>query len=108
MFMEDLNKNQIILLTLLISFVNSIATGIMNVSLLQQAPVEVTRTINQIVEKTIQTVSPGTVITPPKEITTTVVVKEEDLVMSSIDKNLKSLVRIKIKDAMGETSFYGI
>ena len=43
---DDLNKNQIILLTLLISFVTSIATGIITTSLLQEAPVEVTRNIN--------------------------------------------------------------
>ncbi len=108
MQMQDLNKNQIVLLTLLISFVTSIATGIMTVSLLQEAPVEVTRNINSIVEKTIQTVTPGVVSTPQKEITT-VVVKEEDLIISSINKNIKSIVRIKEKDAItGESSFYGI
>lgn len=109
--MEDLNKNQIILLTLLVSFVTSIATGIMTVSLLQQAPIEVTRNINSIVEKTIETVTtPGTVITAPgqKEVTT-VVVKEDDMIISSIDKNIKSIVRINEKDAvLGTVSFYGI
>jgi uncharacterized membrane-anchored protein YitT (DUF2179 family) len=59
MAMEDLNKNQIVLLTLLVSFVTSIATGIMTTSLLQVAPVEVTRNINRIVEKTIETVTPA-------------------------------------------------
>jgi S1-C subfamily serine protease len=107
--MEDLNKNQIVLLTLLISFVTSIATGIMTTSLLQEAPIEVTRNINRIVEKTIETVvSPG-ITTPSQKEVTTVVVKEEDLIISSIDKNLKSVVRINEKDAVsGLTSFYGI
>ena len=36
--MEHLNKQQLILLTLLISFVTSIATGIVTVSLMDQAP----------------------------------------------------------------------
>lgn len=108
--MEDLNKSQIVLLTLLISFVTSIATGIMTSSLLQQAPIEVTRNINRIVEKTIETVTPAIVnnSSTQKEITT-VVVKEDDLIVDSIDKNLKSVVRIKEKDGnVGVITFYGI
>ncbi len=109
--MQDLNKNQIVLLTLLISFVTSIATGIITTSLLQQAPIEVTRNINSIVEKTIQTVTtPATIISSPqqKEVTT-IIVKEEDRIINSINKNIKSIVRINEKDGVALTiSFYGI
>ena len=106
--MEELNKNQIVLLTLLVSFVTSIATGIMTVSLLQEAPLEITRNINRIVEKTIETVTTPSVSTPQKEVTT-VVVKEEDLVIDSINKNVKSVVRIKEHDPiLVVTNFYGI
>lgn len=109
--MEDLNKNQIVLLTLLVSFVTSIATGIMTVSLLQEAPIEVTRNINRIVEKTIETVTtPSTIVSSPaqKEVTT-VVVKEEDLIIDSINKNISSIVRIKEFDSVLATeSFYGL
>lgn len=106
--MEDLNRYQIVLLTLLISFVTSIATGIMTVSLLQEAPVEVNRTINQIVEKTIETVIPATPTSPQKEIQT-VVVKEGDQVVDSINKNIKSIVRIKERNPFtDEVSFYGV
>src|SRR3989344_2040538 len=107
--MEDLNKHQIVLLTLLISFVTSIATGIMTVSLLQEAPLEVTRNINRIVEKTIETVTPATILTPQQKEVTTVVVKEEDLIIDSINKNIKSVGRIKEKDPLTDvTDFYGI
>ncbi len=109
--MHDLNKNQIVLLTLLISFVTSIATGIMTTSLLQSAPIEVTRNINRIVEKTVETVTiPGTVISTPREKeVTTVIVKEEDQIINSINKNIKSIVRINEKNAVDLTiSFYGI
>ncbi len=93
MDLEHLNKTQIILLTLLVSFVTSIATGIVTVSLLAQAPPAVTQTINRIVERTVEKVVPqtsGGVTT--KE--TTVVVKEDDLITDSIEKNAKSTVRI--------------
>lgn len=109
--MQDLNKNQIVLLVLLISFVTSIATGIMTASLLQEAPLEVTRNISRIVEKTVETITiPGTVISSPKEKEiTTVIVKEEDLIIDSINKNIKSIVRIKERDPVALTaSFYGI
>ncbi len=107
--MEELNKNQIVLLTLLISFVTSIATGIMTNALLQEAPIEVTRNINRIVEKTIETVTPATVTTPSQKEVTTVVVKEEDLIVDSINKNIKSVVRIKEKDGvLGGVTFYGM
>jgi len=94
MNIEQLTKAQIILLTLLISFVTSIATGIVTVTLLDQAPPAVTQTINRVVERTIERVvqgdSDGTVVT--KE--TTVVVKENDLITESIDKNARNVVRI--------------
>ena len=56
--MEHLNKQQIVLLTLLVSFVTSLSTGIVTVSLMDQAPASVTRTINQVIEKTIQQSAP--------------------------------------------------
>jgi hypothetical protein len=95
--MEDLNAQQIVLLTLLVSFVTSIATGITTVALLEQAPDPVTQTINRVVEKTVERV-----VTEPAENTetiiekevVTVVVNEEDLTIEAVDKNSRSLVRI--------------
>lgn len=106
--MEDLTKHQLILLTLLVSFVTSIATGIMTYTLLQEAPVEVTQTINRVVEKTIERVVPedGVGKQTIKEITT--VVSEEDLVLDSIDKNTKSIVRLKTIGFDGSEIFSGI
>lgn len=89
--MDNLNKQQIVLLTLLVSFVTSIATGITTVSLLDQAPQPVAQTINRVVEKTIERVV-STPTGPTKE--TTVVVKEEDLTVSAIEKNSKNIVAI--------------
>lgn len=58
MDIQDLNKSQLILLAILISFVTSIATGISTVTLMQQAPSSVTVPINRIVKQTIEKVVP--------------------------------------------------
>jgi hypothetical protein len=96
MDLEKLTKHQIVLLTLLVSFVTSIATGIVAVSLMDQAPPAVSRTINQIVERTVQTVVPATqgaaTITEK-----TVVVKDDDLAAQSISSVQKSIIRIVAK-----------
>ncbi len=103
MDIEHLTKHQIILLTLLVSFVTSIATGIVTVSLMDQAPPSVTRTINQIVEHTVERVVPQIITQAPvqgasaaaatsKE--TTIVVKDEDLIAQSIANAQKAIVRI--------------
>jgi S1-C subfamily serine protease len=96
MDLEQLTKHQIILLTLLVSLVTSIATGIVTVSLMNQAPQGVTRTINQIVEHTVQTVVPAaTQGAAAATVTTkTVVVKDDDLTAQSIASVQKSIVRI--------------
>lgn len=91
--MENLTKHQLILVALLISFVTSIATGIVTVSLMDQAPKGVTQTVNRIVERTVERVvsepkKPGEII---KE---TIIVKEEDKIIEAIEKNAKSMVRI--------------
>lgn len=95
MDIENLNKSQIVLLTLLVSFITSIATGIVTVTLLDQAPPAITQNVNRIVERTVERVVPAenqeaAVVTTEK----TVVVKENDLITESIDANAKSLVRI--------------
>jgi len=96
MNLEELTKHQILLLTLLVSFVTSIATGIVTVTLMDQAPPGMTNTINRIVERTVEKVVPAPKGQTASVITkeTTVVVKEEDLITSSIDKGTKSLVRV--------------
>jgi len=104
--MEDLNKTQIVLLTLLVSFVTSIATGIVTVTLIDQAPPGVTQTINKVVERTIETVLPG-----EKQVTTVVkevIVKEEDLIANAVEKSSKSLVLINALDGSGSEVFLGL
>lgn len=57
MEIQELNKKQLVLLTLLITFVVSIATGIITVSLMNQAPKSVPQTINNVIQRTIEKVT---------------------------------------------------
>ena len=90
--MEHLNKQQLILLALLVSFVTSIATGIVTVALMNQAPQTAIQTINRVVEKTIETV----VATPASPATTkeTVVVTEDERIVGAVDENKDNVVRL--------------
>jgi hypothetical protein len=83
MEMKDLNKSQLILLAILLSFITSIATGITTVTLMQQAPVSFTTPINRVVQQTIEKIQQ----VEGKTVTQTVVVKEEDLIVDAIAKN---------------------
>jgi hypothetical protein len=94
MDLEKLTKHQIILLTLLVSFVTSIATGIVTVSLLDQAPPSVTQTINRIVERTVEKVVPSDLTATTVVTEKTIVVKEDDLTVQSIGNAQKSIIRI--------------
>jgi S1-C subfamily serine protease len=57
--MENLTKQQIVLLTLLVSFMTSIATGIVTVSLVNQAPPNTTNTIERVIENTVASALPS-------------------------------------------------
>ncbi|PIR82156.1 hypothetical protein COU20_03265 [Candidatus Kaiserbacteria bacterium CG10_big_fil_rev_8_21_14_0_10_59_10] len=107
MDIEKLTKSQIILLTLLVSFVTSIATGIVTVSLMEQAPPAVAQTVNRVVERTVERVVPAgqaaTVVTTTER---TVVVRESDLIAKGVEKLSPSIVRLytTTKSAEGKES----
>jgi S1-C subfamily serine protease len=90
MDVKELNKSQLIMLALLLSFVTSIATGITTVTLMQQAPSSVTIPINRIVRQTIEKIVPG----ESTNTVQTVVIKEEDLVVDAIAKNKSALFTV--------------
>ena len=97
MDVKELNKSQLILLAILLSFITSIATGIITVTLMQQAPVSITEPINRVVKQTVEKI----VQVEGKQVTNTVVVKEEDLVVDAIAKNQPSIFTIT-KDGLDE------
>ncbi|MDB5265778.1 MAG: hypothetical protein JWM39_491 [Parcubacteria group bacterium] len=57
MNIEDLTKTQLLLLTILVNFIVSIATGVLVISMLDQSPAPITQTVQQIVDHTIETIS---------------------------------------------------
>jgi len=107
MDMEELSKSQIVLLTLLVSFVTSIATGIITVSLMDQAPPAIAQTVNRIVERTVEKVvqtgqAASSVVTTEK----TIVVKESELIAKAVEKVRPSLVHIYASSS--EPTFLGL
>jgi len=102
--MEHLTKAQIVLLTLFTSFVASMATGIVVVTLMQQSPEPVTQTITNVVERTIEKITPTFVEKPGKQI----ILKDEDLMVAAIDRNLKSVVAFKVVGQDGESHAAGV
>jgi hypothetical protein len=96
MNIESLNKSQIVLLTLLVSFVTSIATGIVTVALMDQAPPAITQTINRVVEHTVERIVPAqgqvaAAATPVKE---TVIVNQAEAIAQAVSIASPSVVRI--------------
>ena len=97
MDIEHLSKTQIVLLTLLVSFVTSIATGIVTVSLMQQAPPVVAQTVNRVIERTIEKVTPSGSTAAVAQ-TKTVVVPASDLIAGAVAKVTPSVVRLYSSD----------
>ncbi len=87
--MNELNKTQVVMLVLLVSFVTSLATGIVTVTLVNQAPPPVTQMIGRVIEKTIETAKPG-----EKIIEKTVVITQEDMVVKVVNQVSSAVVSV--------------
>ncbi|HRH24398.1 MAG TPA: hypothetical protein PK109_02310 [Candidatus Paceibacterota bacterium] len=103
MDIEDLSKSQLLLLTILVNFVVSIATGVLTVSLLDEAPTTVTQTVNRIVDHTIETVTTQ-VPTIGKDSTPS----SEELLTAAIAENAEHMVTISYRVGAESTVVNGL
>jgi S1-C subfamily serine protease len=100
MDLKDLNKSQLIMIAVLLSFITSIATGITTVTLMQQAPESFTVPVNRVIRQTVEKIEQ----VEGKTTVQTVVVKEEDLVVDAIAKNKSAAFSIRKSLYDGEGS----
>jgi len=95
MDIDQLTKSQFVLLILLVSFVTSVATGIVTVTLVNQAPAPITEKINRVVEKTIEKVVPQAVEeNDDKEENKIKIVSREEIVVGIIERISPAVVSI--------------
>jgi hypothetical protein len=90
MNIEEMSKSQLILLTILVNFVTSVATGILTVSLLDHAPAVVTQTVDHVIDHTIETIAqaaPAAIIQAPAP-------SNQDLVTAAIGADATRAVAI--------------
>ena len=83
--MENLSKTQFIFLIILVSFVTALFTGIVAVTLMQQAPPPITQTIQKVVEKLVPAAQKSAPVSQPP------IVTQEDLVVKIV-QNVSSAV----------------
>lgn len=107
--MEHLNKQQIILLALLVAIVTSITTGVVTVSVSNPQETGVVNTVNKVVERTVErVVSPGTTTIVRQTENRVISVSVEEQAVDSIEKIQESIVKIYYKSYGGEYLFSGI
>ncbi len=87
--MDNLTKTQFVFLIILVSFVTSLVTGIITVTLVNQAPPLMTQTIHKVIEK----VTPGLVNSKENQMTA-VVISEQDSVVKAVEKVSSAVVSV--------------
>lgn len=88
---DKLSKAQLVWLVLLVSFVTSLVTGIVTVTLVNQAPPPITQTINRVIEKTLEKVISLPSATEGQESKPLRVITQEDLIIQTV-KNVSPAV----------------
>ncbi len=88
---DRLSKAQLVWLVLLVSFVTSLVTGIVTVTLVNQAPPPITQTINRVIEKTLEKVISSPSATEGQESKPLRVITQEDLIIQTV-KNVSPAV----------------
>ncbi|MBU1091916.1 trypsin-like peptidase domain-containing protein [Patescibacteria group bacterium] len=92
--MNDLNRTQLILLVLLVSFFTSLVTGIVTATLVTQAPSPITQTVSRVIEKVISL--PPSQPSEPKQDSkpTTIIVTQEDMIIKMVEDSSSAVVSV--------------
>ncbi|MFH0803818.1 MAG: trypsin-like peptidase domain-containing protein [Candidatus Tagabacteria bacterium] len=88
--MDNLTKTQFVFLVILVSFVTSLVTGIVTVTLVNQAPPLMTQTISRVIEK----VAPGFSNPPENQLAATATGNQQDLVVQAVQNVSSAVVSI--------------
>lgn len=106
--MDNLNKQQIILIALLVAIVTSITTGIVTISLSEKSPTGASQTIYKVVQQTIEKVTPED--SPVRQIVVDEPKKTSDELTISEIVNLgqKKLIKIYLNEETSEKKLISI
>ncbi|MCH7883177.1 trypsin-like peptidase domain-containing protein [Patescibacteria group bacterium] len=85
--MEELTKFQLVLLVLLVSFFTSLVTGIVSVTLVNQAPAQITQTISRVIERVIPNDFVANTRSAP-------ILTSEELVINIVAETLPAVVSV--------------
>lgn len=108
MDIEELSKSQLLLLTVMVNFIVAIATSILTVSLLDEAPQTVTQTVNRIVDHTIETIATPIEITNPiRPAATPAAPNTEQLLTSALGEAVSRSVLIYRRSTSTPAIAYG-
>jgi len=88
--MDNLTKTQFVFLVILVSFVTSLVTGIVTVTLVNQAPPLMTQTISRVIEK----VAPGFNNPSENQLAVTAGGNQQDLVVKAVQNVSSAVVSI--------------
>jgi len=114
MNIEELTKSQIFLLTVLTSFVTSMATGIITVALMDQAPTTITQSVSRVIQASVREPAPdknsqpvAAAVAVPLQTPPAAPEKEPNL-SEIVQRTLPSIVRLYDAGASGTFTGLGI
>lgn len=103
MDLEQLNTSQLILLTLFVSFITSMATGVATVSLMQETPTSVAQTVSRVIERTVHEIITPATSTP---VVQPIVTSDTSSVAAIVQKVSPSILRMYTADTVA--TFLGL
>ena len=105
--MEHLTKSQVIFLSVFLSFVTALAGSVVTTALLAKQSSQVSpiiQTVNRVIERVIPAPTPEPSVIKEDTTTPQEQPNAEDMIVSAIERNLKSFADVNVKDSDGNVS----